>query len=394
MAGSVQKRRVFYIPGFDPVPARKYRELYRVESANQAKISGYKITQHANPLSSGFGWATTAVIDGQTTETTFEVLEWADIVKSTMSSGVWATYLSLFRTAWIYISSGALFDILRLRKGPVIAALYPVGLLVLQLLIALSAAYFIGTLASIIHPLASLLGLVVIYPILKFFKALDGKLYAYYLMQDYAHAACHWGEYTPELSQRLDDFTGRIAATVEEEWDEILIVGHSSGAHLATSVISRLTKAGYPIEKMSFLTLGQVFPMVSFLPKAHELRQDMRDVSSSDIFWLDVSAPGDGCTFALCDPVRVNAIEAPNQKGPLILSAAFSQTLKPETWKALRWRFFRLHFQYLHAFDNPSLYDYFSITAGPKTLAERFHDQRPSASKITTPTARYSEVAR
>ena len=37
------------------------------------------------------------------------------------------TYLSLIKTAWIYISSGALRDVIKLRKGPVIAALYPVG---------------------------------------------------------------------------------------------------------------------------------------------------------------------------------------------------------------------------------------------------------------------------
>ncbi len=54
---------------------------------------------------------------------------------------------------------------------------------------------------------------------------------------------------------------------------------------------------------------------------------------------------------------------------PLVISAAFTQTLSPERWKELRWRFFRLHFQYLCAFDRPGDYDYFQITAGPMTLA-------------------------
>ena len=44
-----------------------------------------------------------------------------------MEHGVVWTYLSLFKTAWIYIASGALRDVMKLRKGPVIAALYPVG---------------------------------------------------------------------------------------------------------------------------------------------------------------------------------------------------------------------------------------------------------------------------
>ncbi len=53
-----------------------------------------------------------------------------------------------------------------------------------------------------------------------------------------------------------------------------------------------------------------------------------------------------------------------------MISAAFTQTLSPERWKELRWRFFRLHFQYLCAFDRPGDYDYFQITAGPLTLGE------------------------
>ena len=40
---TVRKRRVFYIPGYDPIHPRRYRELYRKEGAAQAKISGYDI---------------------------------------------------------------------------------------------------------------------------------------------------------------------------------------------------------------------------------------------------------------------------------------------------------------------------------------------------------------
>ena len=39
--GAVFRRRVFYIPGYDPFHPRRYRELYRSEGAQQAGISGY-----------------------------------------------------------------------------------------------------------------------------------------------------------------------------------------------------------------------------------------------------------------------------------------------------------------------------------------------------------------
>jgi len=65
-----------------------------------------------------------------------------------------------------------------------------------------------------------------------------------------------------------------------------------------------------------------------------------------------------------------------------VISAAFTQTLSPDRWKALRWRFFRLHFQYICAFDRPRDYDYFAITAGAQTLATRYQGRAPSKSRI------------
>ena len=182
-------------------------------------------------------------------------------------------------------------------------------------------------------------------------------------MQDYAHSAKLRGAYPPELNERLRQFKEKISVALTEEWDEILVVGHSSGAHLAVSVLAELSRDGQLKQAacpLGFLSLGQVVPMVAFLPDAKQLRQDLRDLSGSDdLKWIDVTAPGDGCSFALCDPVAVCGVARDAQKWPLVLSAAFTQTLSASKWKALRWRFFRLHFQYLCAFDHAEAYNYF-----------------------------------
>ena len=62
-------------------------------------------------------------------EAEVEVLVWSDIVRASMQQGILATYLQLLHTAAVYIASGALFRLMRLRKGPMIAALYPIGML-------------------------------------------------------------------------------------------------------------------------------------------------------------------------------------------------------------------------------------------------------------------------
>lgn len=114
---------MFYIPGYDPIPPRRYRELYRREGAAQAAISGYDLALKPKAAGGPYGWHVTAQIDGVETETDVEVLVWSDIVQGSMANGIIATYLQLLRTARTYIATGALWRLMQLRKGPVIAAL-------------------------------------------------------------------------------------------------------------------------------------------------------------------------------------------------------------------------------------------------------------------------------
>ncbi|MEM9351335.1 MAG: hypothetical protein AAGA47_13835, partial [Pseudomonadota bacterium] len=379
---AVKRRRVFYIPGYDPIHPRRYRELYRKEGAMQAGISGYEIKLRPKTAEGNYGWQVEGRIDGADVSADVEVLVWSDIVRSSMEAGIVGTYLQLIRTSWVYIASGALRRLMWLRKGPVIAALYPIVLLLLQLIVALVVAGLAARVLGLIHPWVSVLALGTIPAVLMWFRSKDAKLFAYYLMHDYAYSAQYGGANPPELEVRMSEFGDMIAAALEENIDEVLVVGHSSGAHLAVSILADLIRQGRVPEggpDLSFLSLGQVVPMVSFLPKAFRLRADLQFLSERDeLTWVDVTAPGDGCAFALCDPVAVSGVATPAKKWPLVFSAAFTQTLSEERWDELKRRYFRLHFQYLCAFDRPKDYDYFQITAGPLTLGARYADRKPS----------------
>lgn len=406
----VRRRRVFYIPGYDPIHPRRYRELYRKEGTKQAKISGYDIELKPKTSDGPYGWHVSARIDDTAVEAEVEVLVWSDIVRDSMSGSIPKTYVQLAQTAWIYISSGTLRRLMRLRKGPVIAALYPVGVLILQLILAALLAWgvaravgLVGTWlpGQVFATLAQLIGwgagAIAAVALLRWIKARDGNLYVYYLMHNYAYSAGLRGANPPELEARMAEFGDLIGAALQSDVEEVLVVGHSSGAHLGVSVLADVIRAGHVTPtgpQLGFLSLGQVVPMVSFLPEAKRLRGDLEYLSGSDeLAWVDVSAPGDGCAFALCDPVTVSGVAPEGKRWPLVISAAFTQTLSPEHWKALRWRFFRLHFQYLCAFDRPGDYDYFQITAGSISLAERYRDRVPSKSRIDVSVSKYTSVA-
>lgn len=396
---AVKKRHVLYIPGYDPFPPRRYRELYRKESAAQAAISGYRIRQTASSDKGRFGWAVELEDKGAVTVAQIDVLVWADLVQRSMGQSIVETYRQLFLTAWIYISSGALWRLMKLRKGPVIAALYPVVFLLLQAFIAIGMAYLVGTITYAILPIVAVAWMaagLIFYGVLRGFRRFDHRFFAYYLMHDYAFTAQEGGAYPNVLETRLAAFRADIQTALAEDVDEVLIVGHSSGAYLAVSVLADVVREGLPEETpaLSLLTLGHVVPMASFLPKAQRLRGDLAYLSSQDaLTWIDVTAPGDGCAFALCDPVAVSGVARDTQKWPIVISAAFSQTLGAERWQQMKRRYFKLHFQYLCAFACPRDYDYFQITAGAQTLASRFGDRKPSPSTLRRPVNKYTDIA-
>jgi hypothetical protein len=390
---------VFYIPGYDPFPARRYRELYRTEGARQGAMSGHAIAiAAAGPAA----WDVTARIEGQEAQARIEVLGWSDIVQASMGRHLWSPWTDLVRVVRAYVLTGALFRLMRLRPGPVLAGLYPAAALVGQGLVALLAGVVGWTLGAMLHPVAALcLAIAASLAALEGFRRIDGRIFVHYLLHDLAFTVSEGGAYPAPVEARLAAWRGQVAAALSEGADEVLVVGHSSGAHLAVSLVADLIRTGQASAGavLSLLTLGQAIPMVSVLPRAGRLRGDLALMAGQDrVPWVDVSAPGDGCSFALCDPPAVTGVAPPGARWPLVLSAAFTRTLSPQARAAMRWRFFRRHFQYLCAFDrlpqgDPSAYDYFAVTAGPESLWQRFGARRPSPGRIVHVVSRHRDVA-
>jgi hypothetical protein len=380
---------VFFLPGYDPIPPRRYRELYRTEGAAQAGFSGYALsTQAFPPGTARYGW-TSIFTQGETrVETSHVFLEWHDIVQDSMSMGIVSTYGRMLETLWFYLRCGALIRLFRLRPQPMIAALYPVLVLLGQLGLAALLGRFLrqgltGHLGTP-FPLALVAGLGLTLAVLLLFRRIDGRVYAYYLAQDYIFSASHRGALPPPLRERLQAQAELVKEALASGTDEVLIVGHSTGAQLAVDLSARVLADRGPEARLSLLTLGQAIPMVSFLPGAQDLRRALNLCARDQrLTWIDVSAPGDGACFALCDPVAVSGAAPPEMDWhwPRVLSAAYSESLSPEVLRRTKWRFFRRHIQYICAFDRPKGYDYFAITGGPLTLWERFSSRRSSMAR-------------
>jgi hypothetical protein len=76
--------------------------------------------------------------------------------------------------------------------------------------------------------------------------------------------------------------------------------------------------------------------------------------------------------FFQFDPVLAHGIDVgASRRNPTVVRVRFREIIKPEHYNLFRWRFFRVHFQFVMANERPNAYDFFMMVCGPIPLRER-----------------------
>jgi hypothetical protein len=394
--GQVRRRSVFYLSGFDPKGAAHYHALYRDEAAKQAQVSGMSVEvgRRKKTAQGDAFWQVTAhnpegpegpegpEDPDDPVETRYEFLRWDDIVREHWPRNQVRLRWDIVTTTWLNLRHGALWRMLKLAWPPVVALFSPFVLLFAMLLglPLLAALVFSVASASLGAWGAGALTCIAVAAGVQAGRRLEQKYSMFWLMRSYAFTAQQAQGRVPALDARLSQHANTLLNRLaSNEDDEILVVAHSSGTIMAASMLAKALRldpqlgARGPV--VSFLTLGQWMPLLGCLPQAQAFRDDLQLLATAQgIDWLDFTAPPDGCCFALVDPVAACGIsEATRQEDrPKLLSPRFAEMFEPSDYAAIRSDKFRIHFQYLMASRKPVSYDYFAMTAGGMTLAERF----------------------
>jgi hypothetical protein len=385
----VRQRCVFYVSGFDPKGAAHYHALYRQQAALQAQAGGLAI--EAGPrrkLPSGnAAWSVNAMDDGVAVRTWYEFMRWDDVVRAHWPRHQWQLWSDVISTTVFNLRHGALWKMYRLSWPPAFALFMPFMLLCavlagMPLLGALTGWALWNAGANV--PVAIAAGVVAASLLGWAGLRLEARYSMYWMMRSYAFTARQARGETPDLEARLDAQADRLVERLREGVDdEVLVVGHSSGAIMAAIIVARALQripefARQQRPVLSLLTLGQWIPLLGLLPQARVFRQELTALATAPkLDWVDFSAPPDGCCFALTDPVAGSGLEVPDRAAdrPKLLSPRFAQMFDSEAYAALKRDKFRMHFQYLMASPAPAEYDYFRITAGTRTLGLRYAGQ-------------------
>src|SRR6202042_2227915 len=165
--------------------------------------------------------------------------------------------------------------------------------------------------------------------------------------------------------------------------EEIVLLGHSSGSFLGAEILARALQLdpalGRHGPRIVLLTIGGNFPIVGF----HAVSQDFRDhlrllAIEPSVDWIDCQSRKDVMNFFPFEPIAGHGIDVGTlRRNPTIVPVRFREIIQPEHYNLFRWKFFRVHFQFVMANELPHAYDFFMIVCGPIPLRERM--ARPEA---------------
>ncbi|MCZ2498532.1 hypothetical protein GN316_17360 [Xylophilus sp. Kf1] len=408
-SGTVRRRHVFYVSGFDPNGPSRYHRLYAAGAQQQSewgaatidvgprkRVPGepqtmaWQVRWRLKPPGDGAAAAQKAATDATpdatpeaTVETDYAFPRWDAIIRAYWWPGRWKQARDLLATSWMYLTSGAFRTIYGQGWTPFITLFAPFLLLVLMLpgvlaLVAAKAAVLMAWRSR--SPVAGPLALAGVVAVAGLVWAYWARRYRHtqWLMRGYAFVGRMARRTVPEMDTRLDEMAAALCRRVRQNRDdEVLVVGHSLGTVMAVSVLARALRMDPLLARrgpaLSLLTLGHCLPVLTNLPMAQPFRDELAALVGCDgLCWVDFCDPLDDYSFPGVDPVRAAGLRAPRADHPQLRSPDFAAMMAPGPRRLPRMNVHDIHQQYLGPSPQPQNYDFFAMTAGPLTLAARF----------------------
>jgi len=381
----VQHRHIIYVQGYDPRGLAQYYRMFRTELRKFGRLYQLAATvgrPKTAPDGETASWAIETKADDWQTRTSYDFLRFEDLIQRDLAAPIWRTVLQAIWIYWRLVFTGTIARFWRAHWRFATFITYPHVLLLAEALCTLGIAFGFGTgldalgiprvlsiaaaAALFVAGLGSLL------------KYTENQTYLLYLLSDtiwtweFSHRA------RPEWDARIDRFAEHLASVARtSDADEIVIVGHSSGSFLGTEILARALRLdpglGRHGPRIVLLTIGGNFPIVGFHAASTEFRGHLRQLAiEPSIDWIDCQSRKDVMNFYPFDPVAGHGIDVgPLRRNPQVVSVRFREIIKPEHYNAFRWKFFRVHFQFVMANERPHAYDFFMIACGPVPLRER-----------------------
>jgi hypothetical protein len=381
----VQHRHIIYIQGYDPRGLAQYYRMFRTELRKFARLYQLSATV-SRPQDASDGeiasWTIETKADDWQTRANYDFLRFEDFIQRDLASPIWRTVLQAVWIYWRLVFAGTIARFWRANWRFATFITYPHLLLLLEAVCAAAFAFAfekglgalgmpdLFSIAAAVAVFVAILGTVL--------KYTENQTYLLYLLSDtiwtweFSHRA------RPDWDARIDRFAQHLVKVAREsDADEIVIVGHSSGSFLGTEMLARALQLdpalGRHGPRIVLLTIGGNFPIVGFHAASKDFRDHLRMLAAEpSIDWIDCQSRKDVMNFYPFDPIEGHDIDVGEaRRNPRIVPVRFRDVIKPEHYNLFRWKFFRVHFQFVMANERPHAYDFFMIACGPIPLSAR-----------------------
>jgi hypothetical protein len=380
---AVRRRHVIYVAGYEPRGAKGYYRLLERECDRFQRVWPFSVTVKPVDLDSqDFArWLVAVRAPNWRVLTTYDFLRIDNFIQSDLAEPLIGHILRSL--GWVIgdLVSGAQFRIFRASWRFGLHLLFVQSVLLTWLALAAAIGVRVGyvvadhldlsTPAGIVTALlAALASLFALQPIARRCGAIQIPS-CWVILRRFACGRATWLDQVVEIgAQRL------IAAARANDADELVVVGHSAGCAIASAVIARALERdpelGRSGPRLVLLTLGSVMPAVALHPAAQRMREiTARLAVEPALAWIDCAFRKDVMAFINFDPVEGVGVHVDaRRRNPLTWRVPFKDMLSPQNYRRLKWKFFRVHFQYIMASDRPCSYDYILLIGGPVAIAE------------------------
>ena len=387
----VQHRHIIYVQGYDPRGLAQYYRMFRTELRKFGRLYQLAATisrPQVAPDGETASWTIETQASEWQTRTSYDFLRFEDLIQRDLAAPIWRTVLHAMWIYWRLVFGGTIARFWKSHWRFATFITYPHFLLFIEALCALGVAFAFreGLEALGIPGLLSVAAAAALFvaTLGTMLKYTENLTYLLYLLSDTIWTWEFSHRQRPEWDERIDRFAQYLVNVARSsDAEEIVVVGHSSGSFLGTEILGRALKLdpalGRHGPRIVLLTIGGNFPIVGF----HAVSQDFRDhlrllAIEPSIDWIDCQSRKDVMNFYPFDPIAGHGIDVgASRRNPTIVPVRFREIIKPEHYNLFRWKFFRVHFQFVMANERPHAYDFFMIVCGPIPLSERM--ARPEA---------------
>lgn len=371
-APSVRRRKVLYVGGYDPGAAAAFyrrflRQLEIFKSTWSVESSSSELSISGQSLS----WSVKTTAHDWSVQTDLELLSWDDLIANEAAG---STLTRFGRSAAVYanlIASGTLSRYFRANPRYFAFSVAPLFQLAALVILSVIAGFAVGAMSPTSFALvagmaAGFVSFIVLQKWLGNRWRLHQALDDWIMSLDYIHGR------REDLKARISQFAGLISRAVgQNSVDEILVVGHSLGAILAADALSQALD---DVDgEISFATLGATIPKCTLHPEAQWLRERVAAVARRPtVHWVEVQARSDPISFFRFHPVSLEKVvddDLSTKANPVIRRARLKDMLHESTYRKIRWRPLRLHYQCVSANERKAMYDFFMMVCGPVPVA-------------------------